>query len=231
MLSFASALDSQGVGIQNENFIIIQNCYDATFVTLSTIQYPNKTISIINENMTNLAPGSYGYNFTDTSDIGRYYVNGISDGCENSFTFYFDITYTGENVMIQEIFVYTIILLALFGLLIACFMYRKSLPEYNYDEEDGYVISVNKLAHLRPVLLGVGWILLLAIIYILSNISIAYISAEFIGNFMFAIWSIMMWSNLVILPIWVIYMLNDFIKKSKLKEFIERGGTIQNGQI
>ena len=42
--------------------------------------------------MTNSGSGEFFYIFNDTSSLGRYYVNGISDGCNKVYSFYFDVT-------------------------------------------------------------------------------------------------------------------------------------------
>ena len=95
ILSFsqALALDSQGdIGKQYENFTIVQGCNGATFITLSTIQYPDSSIDVVGQNMTSLGNGVFSYNFTNTDQLGRYDVIGISDGCEQTFAFYFEIS-------------------------------------------------------------------------------------------------------------------------------------------
>lgn len=91
LISFTFALDNQGVGKQNTQFTIEQVCGNANYITLGTIQYPDKTVQVINANMTFVGGGAYQYNFSSTSQLGRYDVKGISDGCEGTFAFYFEI--------------------------------------------------------------------------------------------------------------------------------------------
>ena len=92
------ALDSLGTGKQGTNFTIIQTCDDATYITLDGVLYPDKTYQELNVNMTSSASGTYLYNFTNTSQSGRYDISGTSDGCEGTFTYYFEVTPTGiEN--------------------------------------------------------------------------------------------------------------------------------------
>lgn len=89
------ALDDMGTGKQNNNFTINQICDDATYVTLSTVQYPDRHIETINVNMTSTGNGAYQYNLTNTSLIGRYDITQVSDGCEGTFATYFEITPSG----------------------------------------------------------------------------------------------------------------------------------------
>ena len=110
LMSMASALENQGSGKINTNFTIQQTCNDATYITLSTIQYPDRTIQFVNVNMTSLGSGAYQYVLQNTSQIGRYDVTGVSDGCEQTYTFYFDITPSGFLNTIPFLFVFLIII-------------------------------------------------------------------------------------------------------------------------
>ena len=69
----------------NEEVRIAQVCRTATFITLTSITYPNSSIAISQINMTSEGSGEFSYNFTNTSVSGRYEVKGISDGCEETF--------------------------------------------------------------------------------------------------------------------------------------------------
>lgn len=96
LLSFTSSLDSQGTGTVGENFTFIQTCDSASYITLSTLQSPNRSAESINVNMTSIGGGAFQYNFTDLVS-GRYDVTGISDGCTKTFSTYFNITPTGSD--------------------------------------------------------------------------------------------------------------------------------------
>ena len=125
LLSCISALDEQGVGKEGENFTFIQTCEDATYITLSTIQYPNRSVEIINTNMTSMGGGSYQYYFTDIL-TGRYDMTGISDGCTNTFATYFEVTPSG---FINKLGFYIIILILSLGIII-----------FGYFIEDSWVV-------------------------------------------------------------------------------------------
>ena len=94
LFSGVSALDNQGTGTEGENFTFIQTCYDSTYITLLTIQFPNRSVEIINTNMTSMGGGSFQYNLTEIIN-GRYDLTGISDGCEKTFATYFEVTPLG----------------------------------------------------------------------------------------------------------------------------------------
>ncbi len=122
-------LDSQGTGEQNQNFTIVQACNDATFITIGTIQLPDRSTLVINDNMTFIAAGTYHYNFTNTSQLGRYDITGISDGCENTFALFFTITPSGQNFdTSQSIVVFGLIIILIF--LVGAFLYFGNRIDY-----------------------------------------------------------------------------------------------------
>lgn len=214
-------LDSYGTKKVNEQFTFCQVCSDSTYITLSSIETPNSTAQI-NTNMTLTGTGQYCYNYTPTQ-IGRYDFRGISDGCTGEFATYVDVTYTGEELTQEQTTMYLAILVFLVGILIYLIYLFPKLPQHK-ENEQGYVIDVAQMSYLRPIIIGVMWILIMAITFIVANIAIAYITAGFLGKFLFGIWTIMMYANFIILPLWIIYLINDFYKTAKLKEFLERGG-------
>ena len=219
---FVSALDDYGVKQVDEQFTFCQVCQDATYITLSSIETPDTTEGIY-ENMTSMGAGEYCYNYTPQK-LGRYDFRGVSDGCEKTFATYMDITYTGKDLTMEETTMYLGVLVFLVLILIYLLYLYPKLPKHQRND-DGYVINISNLSYLRPVTLGFMWILILSITYIVANISVAYITAGFLGSFIFGIWTIMMYSNFIILPLWVVYIIHDLIKTAQIKEFLERGGT------
>ena len=97
VMQFASAntLESYGTKKVNEQFTFCQVCADSTYITLSSIETPNSTISL-NANMTSTGSGEFCYNYTP-NQLGRYDFRGISDGCEKTFATYIEVTTRGEQ--------------------------------------------------------------------------------------------------------------------------------------
>jgi hypothetical protein len=91
-------LNNLGTFKQNEAVEFRQVCSDATYITITSISYPNSTIAVSNISMTNTGYGEFNYTFDLTSQLGRYDVRGISDGCEGTFATYFEITPSGINL-------------------------------------------------------------------------------------------------------------------------------------
>jgi hypothetical protein len=88
--------ESLGVFKQNETVRVTQICDDATYVTLSSVSYPNGSVALTSTPMISIGSGEYYLDFVSPSQLGVYDVRGISDGCENTFTYYFEITPSGK---------------------------------------------------------------------------------------------------------------------------------------
>ena len=99
LLSLASvnALDSLGTFKQGDDVRITQVCYDSTYVNISSIAAPDSTVLYSNIEMTSAGSGEYYFNLNLTDQIGRYDVRGISDGCEQTFATYFEVTPSGNT--------------------------------------------------------------------------------------------------------------------------------------
>ncbi len=154
-ISLTSAgLENQGSGEQNQNFTINQGCSDATYMTLSTIQYPDRTVQIINTNMTSVGGGSFQYNLTNTSQLGRYDVIGISDGCQRDFTFYFTI---GEELNTGRAIAYIgFIMIILFTFFLT--IYGASLVRWKHLRSDeGKIITINHFRYVKVFLFTIAY--------------------------------------------------------------------------
>lgn len=210
----------------NTDLTIYQECFNCTYCNFTTFRGVNGSSLL-----TNLVATQDNTHYYYTINKGNLTEQGTYMYCYNcgntveaeTGCIEVPVTYTGQDLSLPQTYMYIAVLLFLTGILIyAIYLYPK-LPQHTTNES-GYVTDVAQLSYLRPVALGGMWILVMAITYIVANMSIAYITAGFLGKFIFGIWTIMMYSNLLIIPLWIIYMLVDFYKTAKLKEFLERGG-------
>ena len=75
--------------------------------------------------------------------------------------------------------------------------------------------------------MGGCWILLTSIMFIASNVAVAYLDTGLLGEFLFWIFRFMMLSNLVILPVCIIYMIQRIALSKEMMGLIERGVPFQ----
>ncbi len=114
-MTFISSLDSFNTVKQAEEIRISQICNGATYITISSIAYPNSTVAISGINMTSSGSGEFYYFFNLTNELGRYDVKGISDGCEKTFAVYFEVTPSGKSG-IDNIFFIILIIVVVYGI-------------------------------------------------------------------------------------------------------------------
>ena len=126
LISCVTALDSLGTFKQNEAVRVTQVCADATYINISSIALPNSTIAVNNIAMTSAGSGEFYYDFINTSDLGRYDVRGISDGCDFTFATYFDITPSGYNGN-SNIAFFIVVIILIYGITLWGF-FGKSIP-------------------------------------------------------------------------------------------------------
>lgn len=79
VMSFVSA-STQVLGSARQNTCIelIQTCVDCTYVNITSIVFPDKTVSYLNKGMSQNS-ATYNYTFCSTSQIGNYIYNTIGD--------------------------------------------------------------------------------------------------------------------------------------------------------
>jgi len=199
-------------------------CDNCTFVNITSIQYPNSSDAVSNSAMTKDGT-EYNYTFCETYVIGFYnvYTFGDDDGFIDTRGDYFEVTGTGQEFnQARSTFYIGIIVLLLF-LFIGTLFTASKLPDKDPTDDYGMLISINHLKYLRPVLLTLAWMLLLGILFISANISLAYLGTDMVGNLLFNIYIIMFWTTIIAVPIMFIYTLVGVFKDKEVQKMIERG--------
>lgn len=222
LLNSMFALDSLGVGKQNQNFTFCQTCSDATYITLSTLQYPDKTVIPINDNMT-ASGSSFCYNITTTSQLGRYDVTGISDGCEKTFAAYFEISYSGDELSTGNSIFYAALIFIMILLLVGTIYGAEKLPSTNEKDEEGKIMSVKWGKYLRAPLYFIAWIIFIAILFITSNLAFAYLGEQLFAKVLFNLYKICFAITPVIVVVWFVWFFVKIFQDKKLNGYISRG--------
>ncbi len=226
LISFASALDNQGVGKQGENFTFIQTCDDATYITLSTIQYPNRTVQIINENMTSMGGGAFQYNFTDVVN-GRTDITGISDGCTKTFATFFIITPSGMSITSGSSMIYFILISGSLFLFVLCLWAGLILPFRNKRAEGGEILGIQLAKYPKVALLFLSYVFLVWLINLLIALSNSFnITQQYFGFFrvIFGVLNSFSYPLFVIMLIFIMTLaIKDFKLKNQLDQILNVG--------
>lgn len=213
-------------------FIVNGSAASSSATCNISITYPNSSYLARNESMTNLNNGDFNYTIesTNSTTMGNYDLTvfccdgtNCAVGQDN-----FEITYTGKKLDTQTSILYVVLLAILIFFLIFTLIGIAKLPSKDIVTDDNLIIDINKLKYLRPVLYMVCWGLLLAIVFITSNISIAYLPDSLLGNFFFTIYTVMFVLTLPLFLFWFIYIFYKIFKDREMKQLIERGVQIRS---
>lgn len=123
LIGLTSALqESMGTFKQGNVVRLTQVCSDASYINISSVSYPDSSVALSETQMNSIGSGEFYFDFNDTVKIGRYNVRGVSNGCDFTFSTYFDITPSGNSGAANIVFVifiiiaiYTITLIGFFG--------------------------------------------------------------------------------------------------------------------
>jgi len=224
-ISFISSQQSSlGTFKQYENITLVQTCASCTYNNVTNVILPNSTIIIMNKAMTKTG-SFYNYSFDKTDLLGDYIVNGIGniDGNDTVWVYNFKITYNGKELSSSSSTFY-IILFAIFVLLFFLTVYGiNKLPGSNAKDEEGRIIQISYLKYLRSTLWFVCWMLIVAIFYISSNLSFAYLEDTLVANFFFTLFKISFGLSAPIVVVWFIWIFVRIFDDKKIKGLWERG--------
>jgi len=161
---------------------------------------------------------------TFLNETGTYLLNW---DCQQTlrggyFNSYVEVTTSGESLTEGEAIVYSTMVVFLISFFIFMLFIYYKIPDHSRDD-DGFVLNVSKLAYLKPVMLGLCWILLTSVMFIIANISIGYLDSIMVGTFLFTIFQLMAWSNLIIIPLAIIFMIQRIVMSKEMLGLIERG--------
>lgn len=229
LISFVSSSNTLGTFQQGESgncIELIQTCGSCTYNNVSSVVKTGEdTVTYtINTQMTK-DDTYYNYSFCNITKIGVYNVHGFGDldGDKTSWVYNFEITGTGFEFDQPR----ASLTLGLFGILIFLFIVNVGaipfLPKDDDRDEEGTLISINKLKYLRPILYVSAWFLLIAIIYSASNLALAYMGSTLLGGILFKIFQVMFALSLPMIVIWFIFIFYNFFQDKKMKQYIERG--------
>jgi len=166
-------------------------------------------------------------NFTTNGDYQYCYDCGNAvereTGCID-----FKITYNGINATEQMTSTYGYSFLIL-GFLFALVLFISTrLPAGDSKDEDGSILHVSMLKHLRPVCFGVAWSIILAIIFLVGNMTLAYLPNSLVGDLFTKLFIVMFGLTLVALPLWMIWIFTGIFRDKEYRRMIERGVDINS---
>lgn len=219
-----SSAESLGVFKQNDCIELYQLCDTCSYVNLSSVKLPSSQIIYINEAMTKQGV-DYNYTFCNTSYLGEYSYKVCGDKggsfvCEDIG---FEITYSGLKITEGKAMLYIGFFVLLILLFIINFIGMGYLPKRNVRDEEGKIMSISYLKYFRDVLWITGWMLLIAIFYLASNIAFAFMEEQMFAKTLFMIFQIAFALTPVIIIIWLIWIFASMFHDIQFQKMLNRG--------
>jgi len=209
-----------------EDVQIFQTCNNCTFCDFSRVMGLNDRTLFTNINA--IKDENYFYydiaspNFTNVGKYTYCYTCGNNvkndTGCLD-----FTITYTGGDLTLQMVILYSISIGFLIFLFILVLLFTRTLPSKDAMDEEGIILQINQLKHLRPLMYAFAWVLVLTMLFIISNLTVSYLPTFMFGNLFFAFYKIMFWFTIIAVPLWFIWMFTNIFRDKEFKRMIERG--------
>jgi len=191
---------------------------NATACNLTKINGPSGIILISQDGTKN----SQTFNFTidkgNYSEFGTYCHNiECTDGVNiESGDVCYEVNYYGKELTQSQSTIYLGLLGILIFTLFATFFGMGHLPKSNVQDEYGRIMSINYLKHFRLVLWLFAYFMLVAIMYLSSNIAFAFLSEQLFAKILFALFAILMGFAPIIV---IVLMLSFFVQFFHDKEF------------
>jgi hypothetical protein len=160
------------------------------------------------------------------SELGAYQVLIYCEATDESggfFEFSFEVNGIGEDFTLPQAIIY----IGFFGVLVFLFLVSIGLIAKIPTEkmnDNGDLIQMSNLKHTRTVLYAFCYVLIMAILFLVSNIGFAFLNEILFSKVAFAIFQIMYRLLTPMLIIMFIKIFYDIFKSKEMNKIIQRGG-------
>jgi len=212
---------SNGVPIDNSSTDCFLHLYDNSGEHILNQTVPHELFSLVG--VTNeWAVEVGGANFTK---IGSYnYIIQCNSTVLGGYTeFGFEVTPSGKEFSIGTAIIYSTLLFIFILIIVGLVFVIGSLPKSNESDEEGKLISISWLKYLRGSLWFVEYILVVAVFYIISNLSYAFLSEELFANVFFTLYRVLFILAPVIMIIWISWIFVKIFQDKKFWGMMQRG--------
>lgn len=234
VVAFATAGSSSfGVKKVGSTIDLPQSCASCTYNNITAIEYPNGTSIYLESTMTkNGQKYNYTYTFPDNLQ-GEYFISGHGDlnGVDTGWRYSIELTSEGKPESTSNSLFYLGLLGVLVLFLVVILGSISFIPSTDEYNSEGDLLNINNLKHLRPILWGVVYVLVMAIMFLSSNIAFAYLGTKMMGNILFTIYRIMFSLLLPMMVLWLIYIFRRIFLDKETKKMIERGINVKANYV
>jgi hypothetical protein len=202
-------VESLGTIKYGECIELVQTCGNCSYVNISSIQYPNKSIEHIDKAMTQIGT-TYNYSFCNTEYLGQYIINTEGDGISSPYDF--EVTPTGFAISSGQS-------LSSLGLIISILIIATlfMFTGYKFSESDrtfAYGLFFMAVSFLLVVYsLHLGYIMTRDILYPLSG-----------ENTQFSIYNGVMWGLIAMAFLFMTFLTFKVLKELKVRKSMIKYG-------
>jgi len=225
LMSLVSAgSDAILIGKQGDTITLPMECATCSFVKINSIQYPNMSKTYLNMNMTQ-NDSSFFYTFSDTEQLGVYNYCGYGDvnSVNTTYCYDFTITYLGKQLTIEKAMIYFMFLVLFILIFIGTFIFIGFLPGKNERDEEGRILSISYLKYLRNILYMFEWMLVIAILYMFSNLGFAFLEEELFSQTLFMLFKVCLAITPLIVIVGFIWILVSMFQDKEFQKMLNRG--------
>jgi hypothetical protein len=189
----------------------------------------NETGAHIVEMQDAIASETFDYSFLvlkeNFTKVAHYYYyvecNSSAYGGYSSSIVY--ITYNGERLETPESIFYSSLFVVLFLFMLVVFFIILKLPDENERDGEGRIMSISYLKYFRTTLWIVEWMLLVAVLYLSSNLAFAYLQEALFANILFILFRICFGLTPILIIVMVAYMFASFFHDREFQNLLNRG--------
>ncbi len=220
-----AAQQTLGTFKQGECLQLTQSHGNCTYNNISFVYQTNDaTLYNISDQMTKVGT-FYNYTFCNTSLVGEYIVNGFGDpdGVRTSWIYNFWITPTGRNLETSDSITHLILTIFSLVLFLLCLWGGMALPFRNNRNDEGGIISVQKLKYFKVGLIFLSYVFFIWMLNLLLALSTNFSILTQYTKFFEVIFSVMNAASYPIFVFMLIFMSILAWKDLQLKKLLERG--------
>lgn len=228
---FMGVVASESYTFQKEDIVnfpfvcLDENNAHCTSSTVCTITTTDPTGSKVLDNYSMSFNETFFNVSLNTNEEGIYsniIVCTSSNATSSEFTYL--VTVTGNQFDTPKSILYTALLsLFVFLFILAIYTLPRLPSGNNTDEDTGQLLSVNHLKYLRPILYIIVWMLVVCILFISANLSLAYLQVDLLGSLLFKLFYIMLAVTPIWFILWVLLLIIQAIKDKELQKVLDRG--------
>ena len=159
------------------------------------------------------------------SDIGQHNYaidchDGVSGG-ETTGTFF--VNSIGKKLHDSEAYL-TLGCIAIIMLFMGMLIFIiDRLPNNNSTDEEGNIMSVSYLKYLGSILWFVEWILVISVLFIVSNLATAFLPAGIVASVFFVLFQICFALTPLIVILWMIMIIRSIYYDKSVQNLLNRG--------